>query len=195
MTRKLFLVCGILASVVYIARDLAALLSYPGYDFASQIISELSALGVPSRGVAGAMEYAYAALMLAFSVGVWSSAGERRGLLATAALLGAATMYGAVLPAWTAAWLFLTLAAMGFAAAELGRAFFWYTLGLAALSLIFGALTGLQGPNLAGNFPTPVIGITERVSIGALVLWVVMLALSLWAEPVKRETYVVGAGY
>jgi len=199
MLRKSLLFCGILASLVYIARDLAALLSYPGYDFVNQVISELSAIDLPSRGVDIAMGRAYGVLMLLFSVGMWLSARERRGLRVPAALLAAATIYGTFWPpmhmrgapmgltdtlhiVWTAAWLTLTLAAMGFAAAALGRGFLYYTVATVGVILLFGALTGWQGTRLAANLPTPGIGIYERINIGAYLLWVAVLAVKLWSR-------------
>lgn len=197
MLRKILLLCGIAASLVYVGRDLAALLTYPGYDFANQVISELSAIDLPSRGVDIAMGRAYSVLMLLFSIGVWLSAGERRALRVVAALLAVATVYGAFWPpmhmrgaptgltdtlhiVWTAAWLVLTLAAMGCASAALGKRFLYYTVTTVVLILLFGALTGLQGARLAANAPTPGIGIYERINIGAFLLWIVVLAFQLW---------------
>ena len=40
MTRKTLLWCGVLSSVLYVAIDLVGGLSYPGYHFSSQAISE-----------------------------------------------------------------------------------------------------------------------------------------------------------
>jgi len=194
--RKTLLFCGILAALIYIGRDLAAWLSYPGYDFANQVVSELSAIGVPSRGIDAAFGWAYGVLTLLFSAGIWLSA-RTSTLRAAAVVLASATIFGAFWPpmhmrgvpagptdtlhiVWTAGWLLLTLLAMGLAGAALGRRFLFYTIGAAALMLVFGALTGWQGARLAANLPTPGIGIFERVSIGAYLLWMVMLAVELW---------------
>jgi uncharacterized protein DUF998 len=196
MARKILLACGILASLLYIGRDLAALLSYPGYDFANQIISELSAIGVPSRGLDIAIGRAYGALMLLFAVGIWLSAGQKRGLRVTAVLLAASVIYGSFWPpmhmrgapmgltdtlhiAWTGVWLVLTVVAMGFAAVALGKRFGYYTVATLGVILLFGALTGLQGARLAANLPTPGIGIYERINIGAFLLWAAVLAVRL----------------
>lgn len=202
MTRKLLLACGVLASVVYVGRDLGALLSYPGYDFANQVISELSAIGVPSRGVDIAFGRAYGVLMLLFSAGIWLSAGKSRALRAAAILLAAAVVYGSFWPpmhmrgapmgltdqlhiVWTAAWLLFTLATMGLAASALGKRFTYYTLATVVVILGFGALTGVLGARLAANLPTPGIGIYERINIGAFLLWAAVLAIDLW--PVRRK--------
>lgn len=202
MMRKVLLACGVLASLVYLGRDLAALLSYPGYDFANQVISELSAIGVPSRGIDITFGRAYGILMLLFSAGMWLSSGKNRALRAAAILLAAAVIYGSFWPpmhmrgaapsltdqlhiVWTAAWLVLTLATMGFAAHALGKRFTYYTLATIAVILGFGALTGLLGARLAANLPTPGIGIYERIDIGAFLLWVAVLAVDLWPRRLR----------
>jgi len=49
MIRKALLVCGVFASVVYVAGNTLGALRWPGYSWISQTISELSAIGAPSR--------------------------------------------------------------------------------------------------------------------------------------------------
>lgn len=205
MTRKILLSCGILSSLLYISRDLAAFLSYPGYNFANQVISELSAIGLPSRGVDIAIGRAYGVLMVLFGAGVWLSAGQKAALRVTGTLLAAAAIYGSFWPpmhmrgtptgltdtlhiVWTAAWLVLTIIAMSFAGAALGRRFVSYTVATAGVMLLFGLLTGLQGPNLPANLPTPSIGIYERINIGAFLLWIAVLAVDLYAQRVDAIT-------
>jgi len=209
VARKILLACGVLSSLLYVSRDLAAWLSYPGYDFVNQVISELSAIGVPSRGIDVAMGRAYVALLVLFGAGIWVSAGERRALRVTGALLAASAIYGWFWPpmhmrgqptgltdtlhiVWTAAWLVMTLAAMGFAAAVLGRRFQYYTVATVAVMLLFGALTGMQGARLAANLPTPFIGIYERLNIGAFLLWVVVLSIDLWPGRFNQRVVLEG---
>src|SRR5689334_3098028 len=98
MVRKTLLACGVAASLVYVARDLGALLSYPGYDFANQVISELSAIGVPSRGVDLVFGWTYGLLTVLFGIGTWLSAGNRRTLKVSGAFLIAASVFGAFWP-------------------------------------------------------------------------------------------------
>jgi len=182
--------------MVYVGRDAAALLSYPGYDIANQVISELSAIDVPSRAVDIAVGTAYGVLVLLFSAGIWLTAGAQRGLRIVAALLAASTIFGAFWPpmhmrgaragttdtlhiAWTGVWLVVTLLVMVFAAAALGRRFAYYTIVTIAVMLAFGALTGLMGVRLAANLPTPLIGIYERINIGAYLFWMAVFAMQL----------------
>lgn len=197
MVRKVLLVCGILSSLLYVGRDLAALLSYPGYDFTNQVVSELSAIGVPSRGIDIAIGRAYGVLMIAFGVGLWLSADGRRGLRVAGMLLVVAAVYGTFWPpmhmrgspptitdtlhiAWTGGWLFFTMAVMGSAAGALGKRFQYFTAASIAVILVFGMLTELQAPQLGQNLPTPGIGVVERINIGAFLLWIAVLALELW---------------
>lgn len=204
--RKILLACGILSSLLYMGRDLAALVTYPGYDFANQVISEMSAIDLPSRGIDVAIGRAYGILMVLFGMGIWLSAGKERGLRISAALFAASAVYGAFWPpmhmrgaptglsdtlhiVWTAAWLVLTVVAMGFAAAALGKRFTYYTVATVGAILLFGALTGLQGPQVAANLPTPGIGIYERINIGVFLLWIVVLAVDLWPAAVASREF------
>jgi Protein of unknown function (DUF998) len=204
MARKALLVCGILSSLVYLSLDLAALLKYPGYDFAAQTISELSAIGSPSRSVIVALGTAYDALLIAFGAGIWLSAGDKRSLRVVGALLIAAAVFGSFWPpmhmrgaavtltdklhiTWTAGWLILTMTAMGFAGAALGKRFLCYTIATVVVVLLFGVLTGLQGPRIPANLPTPWAGITERINIGAFLLWIVVLAIDLWPRKAQSS--------
>lgn len=49
MVRKALLVCGILSSLLYVAIDIYGALQFEGYSYASQAISELTAIGAPTR--------------------------------------------------------------------------------------------------------------------------------------------------
>ena len=90
MLRRALLVCGIVAPVLYIGTDiLAATLLYQGYRYADQQVSELSAIGAPTRSLWIGMTDVWTALVIAFALGVWLSAGPKRSLRVTAALLGA----------------------------------------------------------------------------------------------------------
>jgi len=49
----------------------------------------------------------------------------------------------------------------------------------AAAALAFGALVGAQSPNLQDGKPTAWMGLFERVCVGAWLLWLVVLAVTL----------------
>jgi uncharacterized protein DUF998 len=200
-TRKPMLSCGIAASVLYGA--IIWVIQYEGYSAISQTVSELSAWGVSTRPLWIVLGSLYDALMIAFAVGVWVSAGERRllriagGLLFVYGLLGLAWPFASmhqreviaagggtladtghlVLSGMTVVLMF---AAMGFGAAASGRRFRIYSIATIAILLVFGGLTSLDGVRLAANLPTPWAGLWERISIIGLLVWVVVLAVVLW---------------
>jgi hypothetical protein len=51
MLRKTLLVCGILSSMLYVAMTVVVGMQWEGYSSTSQTISELSAIGAPTRPV------------------------------------------------------------------------------------------------------------------------------------------------
>ena len=72
------LVCGIVASLLYGA--MIWVIRYDGYRPISQTVSELSAWGISTRPLWMVLGTIYEALMIAFALGVWASAGEKRSL-------------------------------------------------------------------------------------------------------------------
>src|SRR5262245_39839129 len=84
-SRKLLLLCGIGSSLLYVAMNAVGSLLYPGYSGVSQTISELYAIGAPSRRPVAALMVLYDLLLYAFGVGVWRSAGPSRALRVAAA--------------------------------------------------------------------------------------------------------------
>jgi hypothetical protein len=63
--RKVFLVCGILSSLLYVAMNVFVPMRLEGYNSASQTISELSAIGVPTRPLWIPLGIAYTVLLIA----------------------------------------------------------------------------------------------------------------------------------
>ena len=68
---------------------------------------------------------------------------------------------------------------IAFSASSLGKAFRLYSIATVLVLLVFGILTGLDAPRLEANLPTPWQGVWERISIGAYVLWIMVLAITL----------------
>src|SRR5687767_8544534 len=76
------LVCGILSSLLYVVTDILGGLRYDGYNFSSQAISELMAVGSPSEAFVDPLFVMYGVLAVAFGVGVIrEGAGARRLLI------------------------------------------------------------------------------------------------------------------
>jgi len=202
MARKILLICGILSSLLYVAMNIFVPMLYEGYDYASQTISELSALGAPSRTLWVILGIVYTLLIAAFGLGVRQSAFQNRKLRIAGNLLFA---YGIIGIGWTFApmhqrevlaeggatltdtlhlvmgaisSLFMLLS-MGFAAAAFKNWFRIFSIASIIILLVFGALTGLDAPDVNANLPTPWLGIIERIMLGIFLVWVVALAIIL----------------
>jgi len=91
VVRDILLVCGILSSLLYVGGDIVAAMSWRSYSYTSQSISELFAIGSPTRWIFALIPYT--PLVIAFGIGVWWSAGRKRALRITGILLVA---YGIV---------------------------------------------------------------------------------------------------
>jgi hypothetical protein len=205
LSRRLLLSCGIASSFLYVAVNVVAPLRYPGYNVVSQAVSELSAIGAPTRSLMMATGIPYNLLVLGFAWGVWHSAGGNRPLQATGALLAAFAVLGFAAPftsmhqrgeafaltdvlhiVATSLTVLLMLLAIGFGAAALGPRFRAYSIATLLVHLVFGAWAAADGPRLARGQPTPWIGVTERINIGVFMLWMVVLALVLLRGPQRR---------
>ena len=195
MGRKLLLACGVLSSLVYVVANVVSSIRWPEYRSLSQTISELSAIGAPSRSTWVPFGLAYAALVIAFGIGVWRSAARPR-LRVTAALLIA---IGALGPFWPPMHLrgaaptltetlhivfasvssLCILTAIACGATAFGRRFRAYSIATIAILLASGFATSLYAPRIAANQPTPYVGVWERIDLGAYLVWVAVLAVGL----------------
>ncbi len=206
MIRKLLLVCGIVASLLYIATTIVPAMLWEGYSYTSQTVSELFAIGAPSRSLVIPLFLAYSVLMIAFGLGVWESAGQKRalrvigGLLIGREALGIvgtlfapihlrgveATLTDTVHAIITGVGVLIYLLAIGFGAAALGKRFRLYSIATILVLGVFGTLAGLDGPRLAANLPTPWLGVWERINIYATMLWIMVLAIALLRAPMEQ---------
>ena len=203
LLRRSLLVCGMLSSLLYAAMTLLVAMQWEGYSSASQTISELSAIGAPTRSVWALPAAVYTVLVTAFGWGVWRSAGRSRALRAVGRLI---LVYGALGLVWPfapmhlrevlaagggtlsdtihivlgAVTVVLMLLAMMFGAAALGQRFQIYSMASLIILVACGALTFWDAPRIGANLPTPWIGVWERINIGVFLLWVVVLGVTLW---------------
>src|SRR5262245_60841220 len=76
--RQLLLACGIASSLLYGAMIWA--IRYEGYSLVSQVPSELTAIGAPTRALWGQLGWIYTVLVTAFGFGISNSAGRNRAL-------------------------------------------------------------------------------------------------------------------
>jgi hypothetical protein len=211
--RRVFLWCGVLASLLYVAVDVAAAIHDPAYhSFSERALSELMASGAPTERLVDPPFLLYGALMLAFGVGVWMSSGGRTRVRVTAALLVAYAAIGLLGPtlfemdvrdptgtrgptaadirhiALTGVLVLFIVTSVAVGAAIRGRAFRLYSIATIAVMLVFGILTSVAMGAPGG--PTSWMGLVERVNVGAFLLWVAVLAVALLRLPASGDARV-----
>ena len=198
--RKALLVCGVASSLLYGA--MIGVIRFEGYSRLSQVPSELTAIGAPTRSLWMLLGAVYTVLVTAFGWGVWQSAGRsgaRRligGLLLAYGSLGLLWPFAAMhqrdvlaagggtlgdtmhvaLGGVTVLLMFLAIAV---GATAFGKRFRLYSLATIVLLVAFGALTFWEAPRLEANLPTAWIGLWERINITVFLLWIVVLAIVL----------------
>lgn len=197
--RRIMLLCGILSPLLYAVADILAGLQWESYSFRDQTISELGAIGAPSRQLFSALLIPTYLLFLFFAVGVWQSAEGRRKLKIAAGLLIAfgtiaitigpfvsmqlrgneQGLTGALHLIEGAVEMLLLLTAMGFASGTLDRKFRLYTIFTIVLMLIFGIWSGMDSPLVEAGMPTPWLGIKERIMWYSYQVWFIVLSLRL----------------
>lgn len=207
MVRKALLICGILSSLLYAAMNVFVPMQWDNYSSAAQAVSELSAIGAPTRPLWVVLGFVYMVLVTVFGWGVRRSAEKNRPLRVAGGLIVAYGLTGLVWPfapmhlrgseftltdamhiVLSMATLLLMLLAIGFGAAAFGKRFRLYSIATVVIFVVFGTLTGLDAPRISANLPTPLIGVWERINIGAFLLWVAALAVVLMRAPMERRT-------
>jgi Protein of unknown function (DUF998) len=202
-TTKLLLTCGILSSLLYVAMLVFVPMQYEGYSSINQTISELSAIGAPTRPLWVPLGIVYTLLIAAFGWGIRQSALQNRKLRIAGNLLFA---YGIIGIGWTFAPMhqrevlaaggstltdtmhilvmspvsaIFMMVSMGFAAAAFKNRFRIFSIASITILLAFGALTGMDAPDVNANLPTPWLGVIERIMLGIFLVWSVVLAIFL----------------
>jgi hypothetical membrane protein len=211
--QKALLMCGVVSSLLYVLIDLIGGLNYDGYSFANQAISELGAIGAPSKPLVDPLFLVYDLLVLAFGVGVFrAAAGRSRALRVTGALLVAYGLIGLAPLVFgspdsfamhqrgtgslttdkphivlTGVLVLMLLGSIGFGAFAFGARFQAYSFATLITVIMFGALTAPYAPHVAAGQPTPGLGIVERIDVYAAFLWIAVLSITLLRQPLTAR--------
>jgi len=211
MMRKALLTCGILASLWYVAVNIFVPLQYEGYSTFSHTVSELSAIGSPTRILWVLLVLLYPLFFAAFGWGVLNAARGSRHLRMVGRLIivycilnfywppmhqreviagGGGTLTDTLHLVWAGMTLLFMMLLMGFGAAALGKGFRNYTIKTFIVFIVFGMLTFMESSHLEANLPTPRMGLWERINIAAFMLWVVVFAsVLLRREKISATRY------
>jgi hypothetical protein len=175
-------------------------MSLNGYSYVNQAVSELLAIGIPTRPWMLALFSVYNVLVLLFAEGVRRAADGKRGLklasiaLVVYAVVGEVTQVfspmnprGSVATATDFGHMILTavevlsiVAFMAFASGAAGKGFRFYSILTIVALMAAGIAVGAQaGQMTAAAASTPWAGILERVNIYGTMLWVLALAVTL----------------
>ncbi len=194
------LFCGILSSILYVAGEVLASVRWESYSYVNQAVSELAALQAPTRPFMLAMFSVYNLLVIAFAVGVWRSAGQKRSLRVAAimlvvyAVVGEVTQLfspmqprGSVTSATDVGHMILTAVEVlsivlfiAFGSGARGRGFRVYSIASILIIIAAGVTTGALSTHMtAAASSTPWAGAVERINIYGTMLWIAMFAVVL----------------
>ena len=197
---KFLLFGGIASSLWYTFMNLFVPYFYPGYSSFSLTVSELSAIGAPTRILWVLLGTLYPLLYSAFGWGILFTAGNDRRLRLLAAVIimysilnlywppmhmreaiagGVKSLSDTLHIAWTIGTMLLFLCTMILGAMVFGGKFRLYTIISMMLLMGFGMLTSLDAPDLEANLPTPLMGFWERINQYIFFLWVIVMSIRL----------------
>lgn len=202
---KVLFLCGMLSSLYYVAINIFVPMQWEQYSIASQTVSELSAINAPTRPLWVGLCFLYVLLFTAFGWGVIKSAGDNRPLRIMGVLVIVYSIFNLYWPpmhlrgnepsltdalhiVWAMMTLLFMMLMMGFGAAALGKRFRLFTIATFVVFIVFGVLIGVEAPGIPANLPTPMIGIWERINIGAFMIWVVVFAAALFGREKLKDS-------
>jgi hypothetical protein len=211
MARKVLLICGILASLLYVGSDILAAMRWEGYSYTAQSVSELRAIGAPTRAFLMPVLFIYSLLEIVFAWGVWGAAVPsglpKRSLRITGGLLIGLGILDLMGPFFqlnlgeavgsftntvhllvTVVTVLLILMIIGFGATADGKWFRFYSYATLLILIVSGGLAFLDVPRIAANLPTPWMGVRERINIYGYMLWILLLAVTLLRVPAPAAT-------
>ena len=193
---RLLLACGILEPIVYIAGDLGMTAAYPGYSYFHQTVSELNAIGAPTRGLSVGLGIAESVLLILFGAGIWLVARDDRKL----PIVGATLISLGALGIWAVQYAsmqlrgarqegphllsgaigaLLVITAIGVAALAFRTRFRYYSLATIVVMVLFAAWGMKDAGRIEAGLATPWVGVIERVSFYSWHVWFLALALAV----------------
>jgi hypothetical protein len=187
------LFCGIFASLFFVVSDVLGGLLWEGYSFTVQSISELSAIGAPTRPLVVPLNLFFNVLLILFGLGVWNASRKRAMHVIAALLLGNAIINIAVvlffpmhlgeavsaihLSIMVTNVIFLQMLTIVFGAVAFRNWFRFYSVGTLLAFIALTVIGLFVVPQIISG--PPQIGLQERVMEYGVLLWQAMLSAAL----------------
>ena len=204
LTNRALIACGALSSLWYVAINIYVPMQYPGYNISSFTVSELSAIGAPTRKLWIILVIVYPLLFAAFGWGVLRVAKENKRLQRMGWLIIVYCLFNVYWPpmhqrgnpptvtdtlhiVWAAVTVLFMMVMMVIGATAFKMRFRIFTIASLIVLALFGSLTSTEAPNIPTNGPTPWIGVWERINIGIFMLWIMVLSIALLQTKKRSE--------
>ena len=198
LAHKSLVLCGVLSSLIYILGDIAASNIYEGYHYTSQAVSDLGAIGSPTRPIVFVIFCIYNTLVLLFGLGLIATKKQKSVTMLTGimfviyAIIGQLTfMYGPMniqeaigaetnieylILAYTNILPMLFVIAVGCVTIR-QKNFKLYSALTIAILILFGAWMTSDLLVISTGLPIPWYGIKERINIYGFMIWVFIFSL------------------
>jgi len=202
--KKLLMLCGVSAAVIYIGTVILGGLLRPGYSHISMAISELVADSAPNRSLLSPLFLLYNALLTVFGIGLFIKVNSQTGrkmsgvigslalvLVGIAGILmelvfaqepgGTATTFAGIMH-----FVMAGVASLGTMVAVLGIGLWFRSIpgmkSYALYSIISVVIIFVSGgssiPAIANH--SPLFGLIERITILTFTLWIFVVALKMF---------------
>jgi hypothetical protein len=206
MRNKIFMLCGMLAPVVYVIAVIMGGILRPGYNHRSQFVSELIEAGAPNKSLLNPLFALYNLLTIAFGIGLFTrfraiskNKGKVSGslgalMLVAEGIFGFLTVFfpqdpqGApvtstgkihiALAGLSSMTTIITIFLMGFWFRTIHsfRGYSIYSFISGIIVFISGGLAAFTGATLS-----PILGLMELITIGGFLQWLFVIALKLFS--------------
>jgi Protein of unknown function (DUF998) len=220
--KKLIMLCGVSAAILYVGTVILGGLLRPGYSHLFEAISELVADGAPNRSLLSSLFLVYNIVLSVFGIGLFLKVRDQSrgrisgsvGSLALTLLVGVAGILMELvfpqdpggLPTTFAGTMHIVMASV----ASLGTMIAVLMLGLwfrnmaelkgySTYSLISVAIIfisgGLTAAAMANSYP--LFGLLERITIGTFIVWMFVIGLKMFQlegeTPAQMQFEVAGS--
>ncbi len=198
LVARFLLLCGILASLIYIGSDIIAAVSWQGYNYAAQSVSELRAIGSPTRDFLIPILSVYSVLEILFGIAVWKNSAKKRALRITSVFLITLGILDSMGPFFalnineafgsitnnihvivTAVTVLLIFLIIGFGATASKKWFRFYSIGTILTLFAAGMTSFVNVQKFATHQQASYAGVIERINIYGYMIWVIVLAIVL----------------